>query len=209
LLVEADRPVRVGSRALMILSVLVERAGELVAKDELMKRVWPNTFVEDGSIRVHIAALRRALGHGTGTGRFIGTVAGRGYQFLAPVSARVAAASELARDLREVARHSSEEVLSSEDSGEHGAFVIRAFDFAFIGEEVARQAMLPTPEELRERSRQLREAARKTTDDTAKRRLVADALILAQVAEGIERERGGSGDKVETYKWLLAGVLGH
>jgi len=83
LLFEGDKPVRVGSRALDILIALVERAGELVSKDELVARAWPNTFVEEGNLKVHVAALRRALGGGN---RYLVNVPGRGYTFVAPVA---------------------------------------------------------------------------------------------------------------------------
>jgi predicted ATPase/DNA-binding winged helix-turn-helix (wHTH) protein len=86
LLLEDGRPVRLGSRALLILIALVERAGELVTKEELMARVWPNTFVEEASVRVHIAALRRILGDGQSGIRYVANVPGRGYSFLAPIS---------------------------------------------------------------------------------------------------------------------------
>jgi predicted ATPase/DNA-binding winged helix-turn-helix (wHTH) protein len=75
-----------GGRALLILIALVERAGDLVGKDELIARVWPNTFVEEASVRVHIAALRRILGDGQSGVRYLATVTGRGYSFVAPVS---------------------------------------------------------------------------------------------------------------------------
>src|SRR3954465_10386550 len=61
LLLEGEEPVALGSRALDILVALVERAGEVVGKDELIARVWPDTFVEDSNLRVHVAALRKAL----------------------------------------------------------------------------------------------------------------------------------------------------
>jgi predicted ATPase/DNA-binding winged helix-turn-helix (wHTH) protein len=86
LLLHADEPVRLGSRALDILIALVERPGELVSKDELMIRVWPNTFVEPANLTVHIAALRRALGDGHDGNRFLINIPGRGYRFVAPVT---------------------------------------------------------------------------------------------------------------------------
>jgi predicted ATPase/DNA-binding winged helix-turn-helix (wHTH) protein/AraC-like DNA-binding protein len=86
LLLEADRPVRLGSRAFQILIALVERAGELVSKEELIARVWPNTVVEEASVRVHVAALRRILGDGQAGNRYVATIPGRGYCFVAPVS---------------------------------------------------------------------------------------------------------------------------
>jgi predicted ATPase/DNA-binding winged helix-turn-helix (wHTH) protein len=85
LLLEGETPVRLGSRALEILIALVERAGELVSKSELMARVWPNTFVDEGSIKVHVAGLRRALGDGQPGRRYVANVPGRGYRFVAPV----------------------------------------------------------------------------------------------------------------------------
>jgi predicted ATPase/DNA-binding winged helix-turn-helix (wHTH) protein len=86
LLLEGDKPVRLGSRALDILVALAERAGELVTKEELVGRVWPNTFVEEGNLRVHVAALRRALGDGHAGARYVLNVPGRGYRFVASLS---------------------------------------------------------------------------------------------------------------------------
>jgi DNA-binding SARP family transcriptional activator len=77
----------VGGRALDILVALIKRPGEVVSKQELMRRVWPDTAVEESNLRVNIASLRRALGDQTETARFIGSVPGRGYCFVAPVSA--------------------------------------------------------------------------------------------------------------------------
>jgi predicted ATPase/DNA-binding winged helix-turn-helix (wHTH) protein len=85
LLLEGDRPVRLGSRALDLLATLVERAGDLVTKDELIARVWPGLHVEEGNLRVHVAAVRRALGDGQAGSRYLANVPGRGYRFVAPV----------------------------------------------------------------------------------------------------------------------------
>src|SRR6266436_5464338 len=86
LLLEDDNPVRVGSRALDILTALVERPGELVGKDELIARVWRGTFVEEGNLKFQVGALRRALGDGRAGRRYIATSPGQGYRFVAPVS---------------------------------------------------------------------------------------------------------------------------
>ena len=80
-----DEPVHLGGRALDILIALVERAGDLVSKDELMARVWPNTFVVQANLTVHVSALRRALRDGIGGSRYFVNVANRGYYFVAPV----------------------------------------------------------------------------------------------------------------------------
>jgi len=88
LLQKFDAPVRIGGRALDLLTLLVERAGELVSKQELMSRAWPDTFVEEGNLKVNIAGLRRALGESPAVPHFIATVVGRGYRFVASVDAR-------------------------------------------------------------------------------------------------------------------------
>ena len=84
-LLEDGRPVRLGSRAFDILTALVERAGEVVGKNELMTYAWPNTFVEESNLRVHVASLRKILGDGHGGVRYIVNVSGRGYSFVASV----------------------------------------------------------------------------------------------------------------------------
>ena len=85
LLLDGDKPVRLGSRALDILAVLAEHAGRVVSKEELIARVWPNVFVEESNLKLQVSALRRALGDGQGGARYIVTVPGRGYEFVAPV----------------------------------------------------------------------------------------------------------------------------
>lgn len=79
-------PVKLGDRGLDILIALLARPNELVGKRELLEQVWPDSVVEEGSLRFHIAGLRKALGDGVGGARYITTVAGRGYSFVAPVS---------------------------------------------------------------------------------------------------------------------------
>jgi predicted ATPase/DNA-binding winged helix-turn-helix (wHTH) protein len=91
LLMEKENPVRLGSRALELLIALTERAGELVSKNELMNRVWPDTTVDENSLKFHICSLRRALGDGQPGRRYLATVHGRGYTFVAPVEFSTAA----------------------------------------------------------------------------------------------------------------------
>jgi predicted ATPase len=69
-----------------ILLILLEHAGEVVSKQTLISRVWPKNVVEDINLRVHMAALRKALGDGQAGQRYIITVAQRGYSFVAPYS---------------------------------------------------------------------------------------------------------------------------
>src|ERR1700722_12460946 len=85
LLLEGDKPVRLGGRAFDILAALIERAGEVVTKEALIARVWPQTLVEEANLKIQVSALRRALGDGQGGNRYVATVVGRGYNFVAPV----------------------------------------------------------------------------------------------------------------------------
>jgi DNA-binding winged helix-turn-helix (wHTH) protein len=82
-----EKTVRLGSRAREILLVLVEQAGRIVRKSDLMARVWPGIVVGEGTLRVHIAALRKVLGAGQADARYVENVAGHGYRFVAPVAA--------------------------------------------------------------------------------------------------------------------------
>ena len=68
-----------------ILLALVESRGQIISKDRLMKRVWPDSFVEEGNLTQNISLLRKALGEGQNGHQYIETVARRGYRFIAPV----------------------------------------------------------------------------------------------------------------------------
>ncbi|WP_170156628.1 ATP-binding protein [Roseateles depolymerans] len=85
LLLENDRAVRLGSRALDLLTALLEHAGDIVSKEALMAYAWPTAVVEETSLRFHLSSLRKALGDGQQGRRFIANVSGRGYCFVAPV----------------------------------------------------------------------------------------------------------------------------
>lgn len=105
MLLENKAPVRIGGRALDILTALVERPGELVSKNELLSRVWPNTTVEESNLKVNMAALRRALGEGPGVSQYIATVVGRGYRFVAPVQTSASASLALASTAAAMGSH--------------------------------------------------------------------------------------------------------
>jgi TolB-like protein/DNA-binding winged helix-turn-helix (wHTH) protein/Flp pilus assembly protein TadD len=79
-------PMALGSRALDVLRVLVERPGDLVSRDQIIAAVWPATVVEDNNLNMQIAALRRVLDDGRVEGSCIQTVPGRGYRFVLPVT---------------------------------------------------------------------------------------------------------------------------
>jgi predicted ATPase/DNA-binding winged helix-turn-helix (wHTH) protein len=84
-LLDDGKPLRLGSRALDILITLVEHAGETISKDQLIAHTWPDTVVDDGALRVHVASLRKALGDGRAGRRYVANNPGRGYAFVAPV----------------------------------------------------------------------------------------------------------------------------
>jgi len=79
-------PVAIGSRALDVLCMLVQRHGDLVSKDEIMTAVWPGIVVADSNLPTQIFALRRVLDRGRAERSCIQTVAGRGYRFVASVT---------------------------------------------------------------------------------------------------------------------------
>jgi eukaryotic-like serine/threonine-protein kinase len=79
-------PVPLAPKATEMLVVLVENAGQLLDKDELMKRVWPDAFVEEGNLNKNIFLLRKVLGEWDGGREYIETVPKRGYRFVAPVN---------------------------------------------------------------------------------------------------------------------------
>jgi len=77
--------VRLGARALEILTALVEKPGTVIDKQELISRVWTDTFVDESNLKVQIAALRKALDEDAAQPSCIATVIGKGYRFVEPV----------------------------------------------------------------------------------------------------------------------------
>jgi len=77
---------KIGSRALDLLIMLLENAPEVVSKHDLMQRVWGNLVVDEVSLRFHVAALRKQLGHVGSSAGFITNIPGRGYCFAGAVS---------------------------------------------------------------------------------------------------------------------------
>jgi predicted ATPase/DNA-binding winged helix-turn-helix (wHTH) protein len=83
---KANQVIPLGGRAYDILIALLENAGEVVGKAELIARAWPDVTVEEGSLRVHLSALRKALGDGQFGNKYIASIQGQGYSFIAPVA---------------------------------------------------------------------------------------------------------------------------
>ncbi|MBR0845625.1 winged helix-turn-helix domain-containing protein [Bradyrhizobium liaoningense] len=86
LLEKEGTPLHVGGRALDILIYLAERPGEVIDKRELVKRIWANVNVDEGSLRFHVASLRKALGDTGKSARYVVNVPGRGYCFVASLA---------------------------------------------------------------------------------------------------------------------------
>ena len=84
-LLRETNEVRLPAKSFEILLVLLEEKGRLVEKDELMRRVWPDAVVEENNLTVNMSALRKSLGESPRDHRYLVTVPGRGYQFVADV----------------------------------------------------------------------------------------------------------------------------
>jgi TolB-like protein/DNA-binding winged helix-turn-helix (wHTH) protein len=95
------------ARAFDTLLCFLENPGDLLSKQGLMKAIWPDSIVEENNLNQSILALRRALGESPGEHRFIVTVTGRGYRFVAPVQMRAAESGAAASSVRHGGRASS------------------------------------------------------------------------------------------------------
>jgi DNA-binding winged helix-turn-helix (wHTH) protein len=84
LLTKDGASVELGGRTLDTLIALVSRPNQAIDKRDLMAQVWPDVTVSESSLRFHVASLRKALGDGQDGARYITTLAGRGYCFVAP-----------------------------------------------------------------------------------------------------------------------------
>jgi DNA-binding winged helix-turn-helix (wHTH) protein/tetratricopeptide (TPR) repeat protein len=120
-----------------ILLVLVEHAGEVLVKEELMEAVWQDTAVEEGNLNRHISTLRKTLGESPNDHRFIVTVPGRGYQFVAEVRAVLDAPAATIR--HEVKGRNDGLDLASDQHSDHHA---REIGFRSVS---SAPVLVPTP----------------------------------------------------------------
>jgi len=88
-LLRDGRPLSLNSKTFDLLLALLDRRGEVLTKDELLETVWPGQFIEEGNLTVQISALRKIFGEGKNEHRFIVTVPGRGYSFVADIEDHV------------------------------------------------------------------------------------------------------------------------
>jgi len=107
LLLRDGRPVPLAPKVTETLLLLIQNAGHLVDKDELMKRVWPDAFVEEGNLTKNIFLLRKVLGQWNGGLEYIETVPKRGYRFVASVNQEVEEETSSPRQAAEVAKETA------------------------------------------------------------------------------------------------------
>jgi TolB-like protein len=131
----AFTPVTIGSRALDLLAVLLERWGDIVSKEEIMAAVWPKTSVEEGNLFVQISALRATLDRSQSGQSCIQTVTGRGYRFITPVTRCAGLASTSAETVEPVR---ADGALKRNDAGPPRLSIV-VLPFANIGGD-------PTPD---------------------------------------------------------------
>jgi DNA-binding winged helix-turn-helix (wHTH) protein/Tol biopolymer transport system component len=115
LLLRAGQPVALTSKVFETLLQLVENSGRVMEKDELMNKLWPDTVVEEANLAQHISTLRRVLGESPSDHRYIVTVPGRGYRFVAEVATAEGDEDELVVEKRTISRVTLEE---EQDGGE-------------------------------------------------------------------------------------------
>jgi DNA-binding winged helix-turn-helix (wHTH) protein len=100
ILLKGTETVQLAPKAFDILVLLVENRGHLLDKEQLMKQVWPDSFVEEANLTQNISVLRRTLGEAKNDNIYIETVPRRGYRFVAPVTSQVGNVIEVAYDER-------------------------------------------------------------------------------------------------------------
>jgi DNA-binding winged helix-turn-helix (wHTH) protein/TolB-like protein len=84
-LFQGGQPITITPKTLSLLIILIESDGQLLEKEELMRRLWGDTFVEEHNLTQNVSVLRKVLGEKAGEYRYIVTVPGRGYRFTVPV----------------------------------------------------------------------------------------------------------------------------
>jgi len=117
LLFRDDQQVPLTSKAFDTLLVLILHRDRVVEKDALLKAIWPDSFVEEANLAQHVSALRKALGEQAGEHRYIATIPGRGYRFVADVRVSSTTESEVTLERRTTAEMVVEEEFQEEDDG--------------------------------------------------------------------------------------------
>src|SRR5271169_4354065 len=114
LLFRDGQPVPLTSKAFDTLLVLILNRSRVLEKEELLKTIWPNSFVEEANLAQNVSALRKALGEIPGEHRYIATIPGRGYRFVADVTQVGAAETEVTLERRTTAELVAEEEIEED-----------------------------------------------------------------------------------------------
>src|ERR1700688_4097254 len=131
-LTRLGKRVRLQEQPFQLLTMLLEKPGELVIREELRERLWPETIVDfDHGLNKAISKVRDALGDSAENPRFIETVASRGYRFLADVVAVQGGRPETAAD--DLATHEAPDLLRPTDAGISARWSPRAFGWKLSG----------------------------------------------------------------------------
>lgn len=125
LLMRDGEVVALPPKVLDTLLVLVENSGHVLEKEDLLKRLWPDTFVEEGSLTRNISYLRKALGESDSARQYIETIPRRGYRFIAPVKLA-------GTGLNEIPARQPNEIDSTRTEAE-GDLAGRAFNLPALG----------------------------------------------------------------------------
>ena len=166
------QPVPLTPKAFETLLVLVERRGHLVEKEELMRALWPNSFVEEANLTNNVWTLRNALGESRQTGKYIETAPKRGYRFVAEV--RVVGVAEEAAELV-AEKHTVTRIITEEEEDRTNTDYQSAAGFpasppnaqTYSARPIKAGAASPTPARARSSSK------------TRIRAVVASALVVA------------------------------
>src|SRR5258705_11610863 len=97
---KAGVKMKLSGQPFQVLSILLERPGEVVTREELQKRLWPDTFVDvDHNLNTSINKIREVLGDSAESPRYVETVPRRGYRFIAPVEGGVFSSDQLIEEV--------------------------------------------------------------------------------------------------------------
>lgn len=146
LLFKETEIVALAPKAVEVLLSLVEKEGEVISKDELLNRVWADSFVEEANLTHHISALRKALGEDKNSRKFIETIPRRGYRFVAPVREQENGATEIIVSEQMTARFVEEieiETSVADETETIGELERKQISFAALeGKQILRAAPL-------------------------------------------------------------------
>lgn len=143
------KAVALNSKAFDLLLLLVERGGEVLSKDELLEKVWPGQVVEENNLTVQISALRKVLGERKDEHRFIVTVPGTGYKFVAEIEAPADEEKEIVIESRTISRvvveQETDEETESEQAGNDSAPLHHRLEAANVRRDEGKPSNLISP----------------------------------------------------------------